>query len=91
MGRAHCLRSTAILTLSTTALLAATSLARAIDPNASVTLQRENQQAASQAQNMAERITRMEDEIERINAELISLRERKIEPQQLLQAQEDFQ
>jgi predicted nucleic acid-binding Zn-ribbon protein len=72
-------------------LLAATSLARAIDPNASVTLQRESQQAAFQAQNMAERITRMEDEIERINAELISLRERKIEPQQPLQAQEDFQ
>jgi TolA-binding protein len=50
-------------------------LVYAIDPNASVTIQNANQGAAAKAQNMQQRITRMEDQIARMNKELIAMRE----------------
>jgi proteasome assembly chaperone (PAC2) family protein len=75
MGREHSLKTPFLFTIITAALLASTSLVYAIDPNASAALQNANQQAAADAQNMEERITRMEDQIARINEELIALRE----------------
>jgi hypothetical protein len=42
-------------------------LVYAIDPKASAALQNAKQQAAANAQNMQERITRMEDQIARMN------------------------
>ena len=72
MGREHSLKTPFLFTIITAALLASTSLVYAIDPSASAALQNANRQ---DAQNMEERITRMEDQIARINEELIALRE----------------
>lgn len=73
-----------LFAITAAALLASTSLVHAIDPNASAAVQNENQQAADEARNTRERITLMEDQIARINGELIDLREQKIQAQREL-------
>ena len=78
------------LTIITAALLASTSLVHAIDPNASAALQKANQQAAAEVQDMEERITRMEGKIAQMSEELIAMREQKIQVQQELQTSEDL-
>ena len=88
MEQRHSPKTPFLFTIITAALLASTSLVYAIDPNASVALQNANQQAAADAQNMQERITRMEAQIARMNEELIALREQKIQDQRELQAKE---
>jgi TolA-binding protein len=74
----------------TAALLASTSLVHAIDPNASAALYKANQQAAAEAQDMEERITRMQGEIARMSEELVAVRQQKTKVQQELQASEDL-
>jgi TolA-binding protein len=88
MGREHSLKTPLLFTIITAALLASTSLVYAIDPNASAALQNANKQAAANAQNIQERITRMEDQIARMNEELIAMREQKIQDQRELQAED---
>jgi TolA-binding protein len=88
MGREHSLKTPLLFTIITAALLASTSLVYAIDPNASAALQNANKQAAANAQNIQERITRMEDQIARMNEELIAMREQKIQDQRELQAKD---
>jgi TolA-binding protein len=78
------------LSTMTAALLASTSLVHAIDPNASAALYKANQQAAAEAQDMEERITRMEGEIARMSEELVAVRQQKTKVQQELQASEDL-
>lgn len=85
MGRARL-----SLTIITAALLASTSLVHAIDPNVSAALQKTNQQAATEAQDMEKRITRMEGKIAQMSEELIAMREQKIKAQQELQATENL-
>jgi TolA-binding protein len=86
MEQRHSLKTPFLLTIITAALLASTSLVYAIDPNASAALRNAQQQDAAYAQNMQERITRMEAQIARMNEELIALREQKIQDQRELQA-----
>jgi hypothetical protein len=74
-GRGHSTKNSFLSTTAAAALLASTSLVYAIDPNASVTIQNAKQGAAAKAQNMQQRITRMEDQIARMNKELIAMRE----------------
>ena len=88
MEQRHSLKTPFLFTIITAALLASTSLVYAIDPNASAALLNAQQQDAAYAQNMQERITRMEDQIARVNEELIALREQKIQDQRELQAKE---
>ena len=86
MGKQHSLKTPFFFTIVTATLLASTSLVYAIDPNASAALQNAKKQAAAKAQNTQERITRIEDQIARMDEELIALREHKIQAQQELQA-----
>jgi TolA-binding protein len=88
MGKEHSFKTLFLFTIITAALLASTSLVYAIDPNASAALQNTNQQAAANAQNMQERITRLEDQVARMHEKLIALREQKIQDQRELQAKE---
>lgn len=88
MGREHSLKTPLLFTIIMAALLASTSLVYAIDPNASAALQNANKQAAANAQNIQERITRMEDQIARMNEELIAMREQKIQDQRELRAED---
>jgi TolA-binding protein len=73
------------LTIGAAALLAGTSLVHAIDPHASAALQKANQKAADEAQEVEERIARMEGEIARMNEEFRVMREQKIQVQDELQ------
>ena len=84
MGREHSLKTMVSFIIITIAFLASTSLAYAIDPNASTVLENAKQEAAADAQNMQERLMRMEDQIARMNEELIAVREQKIQDQQQL-------
>jgi TolA-binding protein len=86
MEQRHSLKTPFLFTIITAALLASTSLVYAIDPNASAALLNAKQQDGAYAQNMQERITRMEAQIARMNEELIALREQKIQDQRELQA-----
>jgi TolA-binding protein len=86
MEQRHSLKTAFLFTIITAALLASTSVVYAIDPNASAALLNAQQQDAAYAQNMQERITRMEAQIARMNEELIALREQKIQDQRELQA-----
>jgi TolA-binding protein len=88
MEQRHSLKTPFLFTIITAAWLASTSLVYAIDPNASAALLNAQQQDAAYAQNMQERITRMEAQIARMNEELIALREEKIQDQRELQAKE---
>jgi TolA-binding protein len=86
MEQRHSLKTAFLFTIITAALLASTSVVYAIDPNASAALLNAQQQDAAYAQNMQERITRMEAQIARMNEELIALREQKSQAQRELQA-----
>ena len=86
MEQRHSFKTPFLFTIITAALLASTSLVYAIDPNASAALLNAQQQDAASAQNMQERITRMEAQITRMNEELIALHEQKIQDQRELQA-----
>jgi TolA-binding protein len=77
MEQRHSLKTPFLFTITTAALLASASLVYAIDPNASAALQNAQQQDAANAKNMQERITRMEDQIARINEELIALQDQR--------------
>ena len=88
MGKQHSPNTPLLFTIITAALLASTSLVYAIDPNASAALHNAKQQSAANARNMQERITLMEDQITRMNEELIALREQEMQNQRELQAKE---
>jgi TolA-binding protein len=88
MSKEQSLKTTFVFTIMAAALLASTSLVHAIDPNASAALQNTNQQAAADAQNMQERIKRLEDHVARMNEELIALRGQTIQNQREPQTKE---
>ncbi len=84
MGRKYALRHSFCLAIG--AVLASTSLAYAIDPNAIAGRQPDVQQVASQVNEMAEQVTRLEVQIAKLNEEVLTLREQQIQSQKELLA-----